>query len=51
MNFQRFKCGVQKKLSAQFYLRFHDRIKLLGDKHYYYEPNATRITQFGVKMN
>ena len=50
MNFQRFKCGVQKKLSAQFYPRFHDRIKLLGDKQYYYEPNAIGMDKKGAKL-
>jgi hypothetical protein len=30
---------------------FHNKIKLPGDKQYYYGTNATRMGQFGVKMD
>ena len=31
--------------------RFHGNTRLLDDKQYYYEFNATRMAQKGVKMN
>jgi hypothetical protein len=30
---------------------FHNKIKLPDDKQYYYEFNATRMDQKGVKIN
>jgi hypothetical protein len=30
---------------------FHNKIKLPGDKQYLYGTNATRMGQFGVKMD
>jgi hypothetical protein len=30
---------------------FHNKIKLLDDKKYYYESNATGMDQKGVKMD
>jgi hypothetical protein len=30
---------------------FHNKIKLLGDKQYYYEFNATGMDKKRVKMN
>jgi hypothetical protein len=30
---------------------FHNKLRLQDDKQYYYEFNATRMDQFGVKMN
>jgi hypothetical protein len=30
---------------------FHNKLRLQDDKQYYYEFIATRMDQFGVKMN
>jgi hypothetical protein len=34
-----------------FESKFHNKIRFLDDKQYYYEFNATGRDQFGVKMN
>jgi hypothetical protein len=42
--------GFRKTKCLMFNL-FHNKVRFLDDKQYYYEFNATEMTQFGVKMN